>query len=701
MYVAEYYNHRIRKVTAAGVVTTLAGSGSRGFSDGAGSAAMFRGPVDVAVDASGNVYVADYENHKIRKITAAGMVTTLAGSVAGFADGTGTAAKFYSPSGVAVDASGNVYVADQGSHKIRKITPLGVVTTLAGSTAGFTDGTGTAAKFNEPSGVAIDASGNVYVADSYNNRIRKITSTGVVTTLAGGSASNGTADGTGSAARFGYPNGVAIDANGIMYVSDYMNDRIRKISIYGYSISPALPAGLSFDGTTGTISGTPTVASPASTYTITAYNASGSSSTNLTLAVGNSQTGTPQTITFPALEPVTFGAPDIVPGATSTNATIPITYTSNNSAIGTISAEGKIQIVRAGIITITASQAGNAIFSAATPVMQTLKVLPAIVNASSCGSGPVTLTASGGSAGDYRWYTTQTGGTAIAGAINATYTTPILTNATTTYYVSVVTGSTESERKAVTATINPIPATPMVVNDISYCLGAIPTALMATGMNLNWYTLATGGTGSTTAPVPSTSTAGTTDYYVSQSVNGCESPRAKITVAITALPVVTFSPFVNPICSSVTNLTLNGALPAGGTYSGPGVSNGVFDASTAGEGSHTITYTITANECTVSTTQNITVSTCTGIKESELATDLNLYPNPAQEKVLLILPLPKRTTLGLNLINAKGEVIMQKNYGQVQGEFKQVIDVKNLAKGFYLLQLIAEDGIIMKRLVLQ
>ena len=228
VYVADAGNHRIRKVTAAGVVTTLAGSGVAGDDDGTGTAAQFDLPSGVAVDAAGNVYVADAGNHRIRKITAAGVVTTLAGSTFGYLDGTGAAAQFNSPFGVAVDAAGNVYVADTNNERIRKITAAGVVTTLAGSTFGYVDGTGAAAKFNFPLGVAVDAVGNVYVADAQNNRIRKITAAGVVTTLAGSTL--GFADGTGAAARFANPFGVAVDAAGNIYVADTANHRIRQIN---------------------------------------------------------------------------------------------------------------------------------------------------------------------------------------------------------------------------------------------------------------------------------------------------------------------------------------------------------------------------------------------------------------------------------------------------------------------------------------
>uniref|UniRef100_UPI003743F19A hypothetical protein n=1 Tax=Psychroflexus aurantiacus TaxID=2709310 RepID=UPI003743F19A len=202
VYVADYNNHRIRKTTPAGVVSTLAGS-TQGFADGTGSSAQFSKPYGVAVDASGNVYVADFNNHRIRKTTPAGVVSTLAGSTSGFADGTGSSAQFSKPYGVAVDASGNVYVADFNNHRIRKTTPAGVVSTLAGSTQGFADGTGSSAQFNYPIGVAVDASGTVYVADANNHRIRKITPAGAVSTLAG--STYGFADGTGISAQFANP----------------------------------------------------------------------------------------------------------------------------------------------------------------------------------------------------------------------------------------------------------------------------------------------------------------------------------------------------------------------------------------------------------------------------------------------------------------------------------------------------------------
>jgi hypothetical protein len=237
VYVADRDNDTIRKVTPGMVVTTLAGqAGSSGSADGTGSAARFNWPEGVAVDSAGNVYVADMNNDTIRKVTPGGVVTTLAGQgIRGSADGTGSAAQFDLPEGVAVDSAGNVCVADTGNNTIRKVTPGGVVTTLAGlaGSQGSADGMGSAARFNEPEGVAVDSAGNVYVADFWNQTIRKVTPDGVVTTLAGLAGSPGASDGMGSAAQFHGPSGVAVDSAGNVYVGDFYNDTIRKVTPEG------------------------------------------------------------------------------------------------------------------------------------------------------------------------------------------------------------------------------------------------------------------------------------------------------------------------------------------------------------------------------------------------------------------------------------------------------------------------------------
>jgi sugar lactone lactonase YvrE len=256
LFVGDDYNYTIRKITPAGVVTTFAGTaGLSGIADGTGAAARFKSPLGITVDRAGNVFVADRWNFTIRKITPAGVVTTFAGAASwpGSADGTGAAASFFYPTGVAVDGWGNLFVADNFNHTIRKITPAGVVTTFAGTagSAGSADGTGAAARFLNPSGVAVDVSGNLFVTDTYNQTIRVITPAGVVTTLAGTVGSLGSADGTGAAAKFNYPRAAAVDGAGNVFVADTSNNTIRKITPAGVVTTFAGTAGAkgSADGT--------------------------------------------------------------------------------------------------------------------------------------------------------------------------------------------------------------------------------------------------------------------------------------------------------------------------------------------------------------------------------------------------------------------------------------------------------------------
>lgn len=291
LFVADGGNHRIRKVTPAGCVSTFAGNGSYSpFADGTGTAANFYYPHGLTFDQSGNLFVTDTDHGCIRKITPAGVVTTaiaahygppiidgyvtfasygtprgilvdadnniyfgdsgnhlirkftpslfmstVAGiivnyqSTSGYRDGWAGQALFNQPFALAWDQQGNIYISDRLNHAIRKLTPSGYVSTLAGNgVAGYADGTGTQAAFREPDGIAVDQFGTLYVADAGNNCIRKITPEGVVSTFAGNGVA-GFGNGTGTNARFNYPNGIAIDKSGTIYVSDCCNHRIRVI----------------------------------------------------------------------------------------------------------------------------------------------------------------------------------------------------------------------------------------------------------------------------------------------------------------------------------------------------------------------------------------------------------------------------------------------------------------------------------------
>ncbi|MSU47817.1 MAG: hypothetical protein EXS37_01770 [Opitutus sp.] len=249
LYVADTLNNTVRRITPGRVVSTIAGTaGQFGTTDGSGSAARFNFPVGIAVDSAGTVYVADAKNFTIRKITAAGVVSTFAGAPfqTGATDGPGSAARFFLPFGVATDGAGNVYVADSGNQLIRKITAAGVVSTLAGAAgqSGFVNGTGTAARFATPMGVTVDGAGNIFVADSGNHAIRKVTTSGVVTTVAGSAGNGGSNDGPAAVSRFNQPRGVAVDGVGNLYVADYGNSTLRQISAGGIVSTLAGSAGI-------------------------------------------------------------------------------------------------------------------------------------------------------------------------------------------------------------------------------------------------------------------------------------------------------------------------------------------------------------------------------------------------------------------------------------------------------------------------
>jgi sugar lactone lactonase YvrE len=260
IYIADQLNHRLRKIIAAsGIITTVAGT-TGGFSgdNGPATTAKLSNPSGVALDTAGNLYLAEYGNHRIRKIiTPTGIITTVAGSTAGFSgdNGVATAAKLNQPSGVAVDAAGNIYIADSNNNRIRKvITPTGVITTVAGSTAGFSgdNGLATSAQFNKPVRVILDGAGNLYIADQNNHRIRKvIIATGIITTVVGTTQGFSGDNGVATAAKLSLPSGLAFDSAGDLYIADTGNSRIRKVMMATGIITTVAGTTLGFSGDNG------------------------------------------------------------------------------------------------------------------------------------------------------------------------------------------------------------------------------------------------------------------------------------------------------------------------------------------------------------------------------------------------------------------------------------------------------------------
>ena len=232
LFVSDSNNKRIRKITPAGEVRTFAGSWYWDIVNGPVDQAQFNNTRGVAFDSKGNLYVTEVDRHLIRKIGVDGIVSTLAGDgSAGYIDCyPGSCARFNQPESIAVDSKDNLYVSESGNHMIRKITPAGAVSTFAGSGfAGFQEGAANMARFNSPVGVVVDSKDNVYVADQNNRVIRRITQDGVVSTAVGRPNYKGNQDGPGSQATFNLPSGLAIDKSDNLYVVDYLNHNIRKL----------------------------------------------------------------------------------------------------------------------------------------------------------------------------------------------------------------------------------------------------------------------------------------------------------------------------------------------------------------------------------------------------------------------------------------------------------------------------------------
>lgn len=449
VYVADAYNHQIRTVNASGVVTTLASSVTSGIGSGtqfgilggiaiddadanlyatdytSGSvykislpggvvtlvapAGTLNNPYGLALDSSGNIYVADSGNFVIRKITQGGTVSTLAGSLgnAGIVNGMGTAAQFAYPVGVALDGSGNIYVTDSAADAIRLVSPAGNVTTYAGQPAdqGTVDGTLSSALFNHPTGIAIDSSGNIYLTDS-QQLVRRISAAGVVSSLAGSLLQPGSINGTGSTALFSFSNpapaGIAVDTSGAIYIADSGNDLIRK----GVA-STAVPPQIQTQPQNQAVNG----------------------GASVTFSVAVTGTG-------PFIYQWNLGGGAVI-GATSSSYTIP-----------------SVQAADAGNYQVIISGAGGTVFSS----FATLTVngppitAPPASQTVTAGSSPVLSVTATGTNLTYQWYYN---GTAIPGATSASLT---LSNVATTQsgsYTVVVSGSTGSATSpAATVTVN-------------------------------------------------------------------------------------------------------------------------------------------------------------------------------------------------------------------------------------------------------
>jgi sugar lactone lactonase YvrE len=587
VYVTDTYNDRIRKITPAGQVTTIA---ARGMPDANGTVDIYNVPWGIVVDGSGNLFVActDYRILKIVPTGATAVVSTFAGTGYGYADGPGlTTAKFHALIGMAIDASNNLYVTEYyDAHRVRKITPAGVVSTIAGSsTAGSADGIGTAATFNFPNQLTVDASGNIYVCDGVNHKIRKITPAGVVSTLAGSGVA-GFAEGIGTAAMFNAPTGICFDSDNNLLVSDNGNHRIRKIAL------PPPANQLNFDGTNDY------VALPATANNIPA----GNSNYTIEAWINPAQFGPKHIVAWgdygqnyrvngfrlnlnganPGLTNYWVGADLTVnyPFVANTWYHVAVTYDGTNRKIyvnGVIPTGGQdippanthnVGTTSNVTIGVIGSLAASTYFKGGMDEVRIWSVArtAAQINASkNCElqgneTGLVTYYKfnHGFSAQDNTAITTLTN--AVSGAPNGTLTNFARTGTTSNFLTGspVTTGSV-------------IPPAPTASAQAFCGIATVANLVPALSANIKWYSLANAST-----PLLSTDTLKTGTYYVdSTNSNGCTGARTSVSVTVAAiasgnltqtLPVTGTTYFSNA-CSSnlIAKLNPNGASPISGS----------------------------------------------------------------------------------------------------------------------------------------
>ena len=719
MYIADQSNNAIRMINSAGIISTIATG--------------FKGPSALAFDGTGNLYVADQFNNVIRKVNTAGIVSTVAGNYAQGYDGDGgdaTDAELYYPSGLAFDAAGNMYIGDYYNNRIRKVNTAGIISTFAGNgTKGYSgDGANAkAAELTYPTAVAFDAAGNLYIADTDNNRIRQVNTDGIITTFAGNGTQGYSGDGgAATAAEFFYPCGLTFDGAGNLYIVEYYNKCVRMVN----APLPTLIASSASIcvGNTATLTATGTTS-----YTWTATNTS-AVYTGASIVVKPNYstyyaiTGPPDTTTFFGLTLVsnqTGGAtvtvnplPTIViatnssaicQGATATlTASGANTYTWNTGTIGDT-------INTSPMVTTNYSVTGTSSFGCINSANTTVTVNPVpslTITASSyslCAGASATLTASGAVV-IYNWLpyadlNTNNGSTVIANP-----------STTTVYSVTGTTGSC-STVNTIKVTVNPSPSVPQLSNtSITYCKGQTYTPINATGTGIILWS-----NNPSMNPVihignsftPTNLLSGTTIYYLEDSSNTCNNPNtASVSVFVDSVPSASLQlvPDLIPhvwdlyidYSTNVVNATwywgdgtdTTGLYPSHG-YAAAGMYNicvTVFNAcgDSANYCQKDSLYRVATNtiiHVNVLNSQTTGIQQVTGNKEQ-----IAIYPNPTQGILNVSCSIPNVTA---HIYDINGKLVLSQAIN-----VKTTIDASSLMDGVYNISISSNEGVINKRVVI-
>lgn len=535
VYIADYGNNRIRKmVISTGVISTVAGNGTSGFlGDGAAAtSARLNHPSGIYTDASGNLYIADSDNNRIRKVLASGIISTIAGNSMGYSGdgGAATSAQLWNPTGLHVNSSGDVFIADANNNRIRKITAsTGIISTIAGGGSSLGDGgLATNAQLSNPVGVWVDVSGNVYIADLGNYRVRKITaSTGIITTIAGDGTANFSNDGVLATSTAIDPSGISADVSGNIYIVSTGGSRIRKITV-----STGIINTIAGNGTLG-FSGDGGVAKNAQINT----NGSGIWALNGDVLIPDTENNRIR-YTCTSLSPIITQG-DSITFCQGSNIVLTSPSTGNwfKNSVYFAGSSQSCAVITAGSYQILVSSSLFACYAISDPIIVSMAPLPtaSIVPTGTttfCQGGTVTLNANIGPGLSYQW---QYNGTNISTATSSTYSTGISGN----YGVIITNTSSCTKTDVINVHVNNNPTVTAISTNTLICVGS---SITLTGNGASTYSW-TNGVSDNVAFTPSS----TVTYTVTgTNVNGCMDSDT-ITVQVNT-------------CTGINEITNNNAL---------------------------------------------------------------------------------------------------------------------------------------------